>query len=271
MIDIVNTEQAAAWNGYEGQHWADNQDRWNTINAPVNEPLFTAAAIQPDEHVLDIGCGAGFTTRAAARSVGPDGTATGLDLSEPMLARARATAAAEGICNATFVHGDAQVHPLSAHQYHVAISRYGVMFFADPVAAFTRIGQALHPAGRLAFICSADPAGSDWVHAVEAVAGPVFQPGAGMFTLADPDNTQQILTAAGFTGIRTTQLTVVAEWGQDADDVAAFLLSTGPGRQLDSPQARAALTAALQKYERPGEPLRLQSTAWLVSASTQGA
>lgn len=188
-----------------------------------------------------------------------------------MLARARATAAAEGIGNATFVRGDAQVHPLPTRHYDVAISRYGVMFFADPVAAFTRIAQALLPGGRLAFICAADPAGSDWVRAVAAVAGPVFQPGEGMFGLADPDHIRRILTAAGYTGIGVAQVQAVAEWGRDADDVAAFLLSSGPGRQLDNPQARDALTSALRSYERPGQPLRLQSDAWLVSANTQTA
>ncbi|MGP3913217.1 class I SAM-dependent methyltransferase [Nonomuraea sp. 10N515B] len=102
--------------------------------------------------MLDVGCGTGQTTRLAARTA-PHGHALGVDLSEPMLARARATAIAEGITNLRFEQGDAQVHPFPEGGFDVAISRGGIMFFADPVAAFANIGRALRPSGRLAFVC----------------------------------------------------------------------------------------------------------------------
>ena len=155
MPDVVNSEQAKAWNGPEGVHWARNQDRWNAVNEGFNEPLLEAAAITGTHRVLDLGCGSGQTTRLAARRAS-EGGALGLDLSGPMLAEARARAEREGIANVSFTRGDAQVHPFEPGAFDVAISRFGVMFFADPVAAFANIGRALRPGGRLAFVCPAD-------------------------------------------------------------------------------------------------------------------
>ena len=277
MPDIVNTEQAQAWNGYEGEHWAGHQDRWDTINAAFNQPLFDAAAISAQDRILDIGCGNGYTTRRAAGQA-TDGHATGVDLSGPMLARAVAAAAADGITNITFHQADAQVHSFPEDGVDVVISRYGIMFFADPVAAFSNIGRALRPGGRLAFICAADPDANDWIHVMSAMRDhlpiPDFVPGApGMFSLADPDEIRAVLTAAGFDDITTTAVQAEAVWGLDSEDAAEFLLGTGPGHFMlgqaapdAAADARHALTDALNTYQRPGSPLRLRSTAWLVTA-----
>ncbi|MGA4847558.1 class I SAM-dependent methyltransferase [Streptomyces sp. G5(2025)] len=277
MERISNTEQAQAWNGYEGNHWARNQDRWDAVNAGFTEPLLTAAALTDGDHVLDVGCGAGATTRQAARRV-EGGRALGLDLSGPMLERARASARREGLGNAAFEQGDAQVHRFEPGTYDAVISRFGVMFFADPVAAFTNIARALRPGGRAAFVCAADAEGSEWLQAMAGLRdilpiGGFGKPGGpGMFSLADPDRTRDILTAAGLVRLGVRHVEAYGVWGRDADDAAAFLLGSGPGRHLlaqvgprDQEQARHTLTDLLRPYERDGA-LRLRGTAWLVTA-----
>ncbi len=277
MQHIVNVDQAQAWNGHEGRHWAQNRDRWDAVNAGFNEPLLAAAAIGPCDRVVDIGCGAGATTRLAARrAVG--GRALGLDLSAPMLARAREAARREDIGNVQFVQGDAQVHGFEPGRFDVVISRFGVMFFADPVAAFANIGRALRPGGRLAFLCAAGAERNEWLQVLATLRDvlPMTGFGApgspGMFSLADPDRTRDVLSAAGFEQVDAVPVEAFGTWGQDADDVAAFLLDSGPGRHLLSQvteevadRARRVLTDALRTREGH-DGLRMGNAAWLVTA-----
>lgn len=278
MSDVVNTEQAKAWNGPEGAHWARNQDRWNAVNEGFNEPLLKAAAITAAHRTLDLGCGSGQTTHLAARRA-PQGSALGLDLSGPMLAEARARAEKDGITNVSFTQGDAQAYPFEPGAFDAAISRYGVMFFTDPVAAFGNIGQALRPGGRLAFVCPANAMLNGWVAAVASLRDflPVGDFGRsglpGMFSLAAPDHIREVLTAAGFTGITITQAQVYGAWGRGAEDAAEFLLGTGPGRHLMEQadataraRARRTLTEHLRDHEAANGTVRLRSTSWLVTA-----
>ncbi|MFF3492294.1 class I SAM-dependent methyltransferase [Streptomyces sp. NPDC002795] len=278
MPDIVNTEQAQAWNGPEGAHWARHQDRWNAVNEGFNEALLDAAAITGRDRILDLGCGTGQTTRLAARRA-PRGHALGLDLSGPMLAEARTRAEREGVANASFTQGDAQTHPFEAGAFDTAISRYGVMFYADPEAAFANVGRALRPGGRLAFVCPADAALNDWVAAIAALrdvlpVGDFGRPGLpGMFSLASPDRVREVLTTAGFTGITANQTQAYGTWGSGAEDAAEFLLGTGPGRHLmeragasAAARARSTLTDHLHGFESADGTVRLRSTSWLVTA-----
>ncbi|MEU1331488.1 methyltransferase domain-containing protein [Streptomyces sp. NPDC005865] len=285
---VVNTEQAQAWNGPEGSHWAENQDRWNAVNEGFNEPLLDAAGLTPetagDHRVLDLGCGSGQTTRLAALRA-PHGHALGLDLSGPMLATARERAAHEGIANIAFAQGDAQVHRFEPGAFDAAVSRFGVMFFADPAAAFGNIGRALRPGGRLAFVCPADAALNDWVAAMASLRdtlpadgspGDFGRPGLpGMFSLAAPDRIHEVLTAAGFTGVDINQVQAYGTWGHGAEDAAEFLLGTGPGRhlleQVDAStraRARHALADHLRRHQAADadRAVRLRSAAWLVAA-----
>ncbi len=273
----ANAEQAQAWNGYEGEHWARNQDRWDAVNAGLNDPLLAAAAIGGQDRVLDIGCGAGQTTRLAARRAS-GGHALGLDLSAPMLERARLSALQEGLGNVSFAQGDAQVHALGQGAFDVAISRYGVLFFADPVAAFANIGRALRPGGRAAFVCGAYAEDNEWLRAFAGLGdllpiGGFGKPGGpGMFSLADVDGTRGLLSAAGFAEIGATRVEAYGTWGRDAADAAGFLLDSGPGRHLmgqvpprTRERARHRLTEILRPYERDGA-VRLLSAALLVTA-----
>ncbi|WP_055566588.1 class I SAM-dependent methyltransferase [Streptomyces atriruber] len=277
MRNVINTEQAQAWNGYEGEHWARNQDRWDAVNAGFNTPLLDAASVGETDRVLDIGCGAGQTTRLAARRA-DGGHALGLDLSAPMLARARRAARREGPDNVSFTQGDAQVHPFAPGTYDVAISRYGVLFFADPVAGFGNVARALRPGGHAAFVCGAYPEDNEWLQAFAALGdllpiGGFGAPGApGMFSLADVDRTCEVLSAAGFEDVAAKRVETYGTWGRDAADAAAFLLGSGPGRHLTSQvapevrdRARERLTDVLRPHEADGA-LRLRSTALLVTA-----
>lgn len=273
---IANTEQAQAWNGYEGTHWADHHDRWNTVVSGINDELFAAAAIGQDAEVLDVGCGTGQTTRLAARTA-HHGHATGVDLSGPMLARAQATATEEGITNVRFEPGDAQVHPFPEGGFDVAISRGGIMFFADPAAAFANIGRALRPDGRLTFACLREMDRNDWFTVpLTALLGhkPEFSDSApyapGMFSLADPGRIRGVLSEAGFRDVRAVPVDTAMVYGSDA---AAFILSTGPARfnlrDVDRSaieRARERLTTALRPYEESGT-VRMHGAWWVVTAT----
>jgi SAM-dependent methyltransferase len=277
MQAIVNTAQAEAWNGYEGGHWADHHDRYDAVNRGFNEPLLTAAAIGERDRVLDVGCGNGQLTRLAARRA-RRGRVSGIDLSAPMLRRARDSAAGEGITNLTFEQGDAQVHPFPAAAFDVVVSRFGVMFFADPVAAFANIGRALRPGGRLAFLSLRDMSQTDLGAVFTAVRGhlppaPAAAPGAvGPASLSEPARVHEVLTGAGFTEVEHRPVEADQMWGRDAEDAAGFLGAWGPVRfmltRVDEAAAarfRTALTAAMRAYEKPGAVL-LRGAAWLVTA-----
>ncbi|MBA0053183.1 class I SAM-dependent methyltransferase [Streptomyces sp. AJS327] len=278
MTDVVNVAQAQAWNSHEGAHWAHHQDRWNAVNEGFDEPLLDASGIVVDHSVLDLGCGSGQTTRRAALRA-PRGRLLGLDISATMLAEARARTRLEGVTHAAFFQGDAQVYPLPPASFDRAISRFGVMFFDDPVAAFDNVRQALRPGGRLAFVCPAEPHLNDWVTAVTSLSEvlPVDDfatPGQpGMFSLTSPDLIHRTLTEAGFTDITVNQTQAHGTWGDDPTDAAEFLLGTGPGLHLLSrvdpaTQARAltALTDHLRGHVAADGTVRLRGSAWLVTA-----
>jgi SAM-dependent methyltransferase len=278
--EIVNTEQAEAWNTKEGLHWAAHAERYDAMSAAFNQPLLDAATLGETDSVLDVGCGNGQTTRLAARRANR-GTALGLDLSGPMVARARDLAVAEGLTNVVFEQGDAQVHTFAPASFDVAISRFGVMFFADPVAAFRNLGQALRPGGRLAFVCWQDLSRNEWLlvpvgAALEHVPMPdLGPPGApGPFSLAEPDHLRDVLGSAGFERVVTTAVDRQVRLGDDANDAMAFLRGTSMARILldradEAAATRAldAVTEALRAHEGPGG-LYLNGAAWLVTASS---
>ncbi|WP_067475650.1 class I SAM-dependent methyltransferase [Actinomadura hibisca] len=273
MADIVNTGQAEAWNGYEGAHWAAHHDRYDAVNSGFNGPLLAAAAIGEADRVLDVGCGNGQLTRLAARQARL-GSAQGLDLSAPMLDRAHALAAEEGVANVTFEQGDAQVHPFTDGSFDVAVSRFGVMFFADPVAAFGNIGRALRPGGRVALLCMAHLEGTDLggvLAALSARAG-VAEPatgrdGTGPTSLADPARVREILSAAGFADVSSDLVEGDQIWGRDAADAARFLADWGPVRHNlgDGPEVRAIAEEELRPFASP-DGVRLRGAARLVTA-----
>ena len=205
-IDPSNREQLAAWDGDEGAYWAEHAEYFDRSVAAYHQMLLAAAAITDTDRVLDIGCGTGQTTRDAARAA-TRGSALGVDLSAGMLEYARRRAAEEGVANASFEQVDAQIHPFPPAAFDVAISRTGAMFFGDLAAAFTNIGRAMVPGGRLVLVTWQPLPANEWIREISGAlaAGrdlPAPPPDApGPFALSDPDRVRSILTAAGFTDI----------------------------------------------------------------------
>ncbi|WP_052852486.1 class I SAM-dependent methyltransferase [Streptomyces avicenniae] len=244
--------------------------RYEVVGAGSDAALFAAAALEPADRVLDIGCGYGRTTlRAAAQA--PDGEAVGIDIAAPLLAEARATAARTGVRNVSFVHADAQTHRFPEAAFDVALSRNGVMFFADHTAAFSHIGHALRPGGRLAFTVPGDPASNELPQVLGAALRGLLPSGMtrsgapGVSSLADPGRIRDVLTGAGYERITVTGLGTTLRLGATVHEAAAFLRDWGAVRDAlpdpESPAVTEALAAALAPF---GPSLR--ATAWLVSA-----
>lgn len=218
-------------------------------------PLLAACAIRSREHVIDIGCGTGQTTRDAAR-LAVSGSALGVDITESMIRRAQELATAEGLRNVRFEYADAQVHSFQPQHYDVAISRYGTMFFADPVAAFRNIGSALRPGGRLVMMVWQAHEVNEWSVAVhEALApydlSPSAAPGAQEhFSLADPGTVERILDAAGFAGVQFKDVREPIYFGESMDAavewVRGFRFVRNILQRLDA-AAAARLLASLRE------------------------
>lgn len=275
-MDVANRRQAEAWNGWEGMIWAGNPEPYDAMMGEFNAPLFAAAGITSRDRVLDVGCGTGQTTLLAARRA-HDGNVVGIDISSPMLERARRDADAEGIGNVTFEQGDAQVHPFPAGGFDVVLSRGGVMFFADHVAAFANLGRALTPEGRLAFL-GPQPGGPDSAYARATAALSPFlreaSPAAtGMGSLLDPARIREVLAAAGFTDIDVAPVEAPMKFGADTGDAADFLFSMGPTRHnlrnvedATITRIRAEVEAALTEFET-ADGVRIPGSVWVVTAS----
>jgi SAM-dependent methyltransferase len=283
-MNIANTEQAEQWNTGEGvAHWIAHQAGYDRMHAPFTAMILGAAGLRPGGNVLDVGCGCGGTTLAAAPLIAP-GQATGLDLSAPMLARARADAEAAGLDNVVFVQGDAQVHPLGPARFDAVLSRFGVMFFNDPVAAFANIRSATRPAGQLIFVCWQPLDANQWLlvpgaalaeHVPEAGFG--NSDGPGMFALADPGRIRQILATAGWRDIEITaeQAPILIGGGGSVDDAVTFLRTGSIGRTIlagadaaTADRAIASVRAALTPYA-DAEGVRLGAAVWLVQATAR--
>jgi SAM-dependent methyltransferase len=161
-VDPSNRAAFQAWNGEEGDYWAENDDLYDAGLARYDPAFFAAAGVAPTDRVLDIGSGNGSTTCEAARRA-PQGTALGVDLSARMIERARCRATAAGLTNAQFLQADAQIYPFPQGSFDQALSRTGVMFFGDPATAFSNIGRALRRSGRLTLLVWQDDDHNPWI------------------------------------------------------------------------------------------------------------
>jgi SAM-dependent methyltransferase len=276
----ANAEQSQYWNSEEARHWVDEAGAYDRMLAPFATRLLEAATIGPDEQVLDIGCGTGPTTCDAAR-VATNGHATGLDISRAMIEAARARASREYIANVSFEVGDAQTRRFEPASVDVALSRFGVMFFDDSVAAFKNIRTSLRDDGRLVFVCWQDLIANEWM-AVPGLAAaqhvPLPAPGPpgtpGPFSLGEADHVRDVLASSGYRDITIDPLddSILLGGGGSPEETANFLRNTGMGRVLfsDAPKADveraiAAVEAALEPYVTP-EGVRLSAAGWLVRA-----
>ncbi|MEW6472341.1 MAG: methyltransferase domain-containing protein [Actinomycetota bacterium] len=275
---IVNIEQAEEWDGPNGEYWATHQARLDATISPHHARLMAAAAIAPGERVLDIGCGNGLTSRDAARAAGERGQVLGVDLSGPMLALAAQLANDEGLENVRFEHGDAQVYPFPPEAFDVVISRFGAMFFADPVAAFTNIASALRPGGRLAMLLWGPVPDNEWITALQGALAlgrdlPTPPPGApGPFSLADQGHTGKILSEAGFTDVAFARSEQPFNVGSDTGDAYGFVVGLRPVQMMledldEATKARGLdnLRVTMEAHETP-DGVVFRSTALVVTA-----
>lgn len=275
QIDPSNTDQLSAWDGDEGAFWAGHPDQFDRGVAAHSSLLFEAAQIGESDQVLDIGCGTGETTREAARRA-RSGAALGVDLSAQMLAVARKETDRLGLDNARFEQGDAQVHGFAAATYDIAISRAGVMFFGDPVAAFANIARALRPEGRLALVVWQELRANEWISAVrDALAAgrdlPSPPPDApGPFSMADPERVRDVLTRAGFVDVHLTDVAAPLDFGQDTDEAYRFLSGflAWMLKDLDDSERAGALSALRSTLEEHAtdQGVVFGSAAWLITA-----
>ena len=242
-----------------------------------DEVLRRAFGVQSGDRVLDVGCGTGQTTRQAARAARA-GSALGVDIAAPAIARARELARAEGLRNVAFEHADAQVHRFPQERFDLVVSRFGTMFFADPRAAFANIGRALRPAGRLVMMVWQAGERNDWEVAIrQALAGPegaaaTVSGGPDPFSLADPSAVQKTLEAAGFSGVTFSDVREPVYYGPDVavalDWVSGFTSTSNALNQLDpDAAARAAgrLREPLAAHLRE-DGVWFDSRAWIVTA-----
>jgi SAM-dependent methyltransferase len=280
-----NTAQIAYWNDRAAVTWTALQDHLDGMFAPLTAIALDAAAPAPGERVIDIGCGCGATVLELARRIGPDqippGRVLGVDVSEPMTARARQRITAAGLTNADVLVSDASSHPFAPASADLLFSRFGVMFFADPAAAFANLRAAIRPGGRLVFACWRALEENSWFSVPVAAAGhllppsPPSEPDApGPFAFADPDRVRRILAVAGWNHVTVTRQDVpirvagpggITEAAEFATRVGA--LARGLAEAEPEVKARAAqlVAEALGPFDGP-DGITLTGSIWLVSA-----
>ncbi|HEY1722501.1 MAG TPA: methyltransferase domain-containing protein [Magnetospirillaceae bacterium] len=277
----LHADQVKYWNGAGGGHWVDEQAHTDIMLMPVIDALLAAVDVRPGQHVLDVGCGCGATTIELAERVGPSGRVTGLDVSAPMLARARELSADLKNVDYIYILADAAAHDFGAPFADWLVSKFGVMFFGDPGAAFTNLKRALRPGAKLAFACWRPPKENPWMMeplqaAYEFVPRlPKLDPeDPGPFSFSDPERVTRILTGAGFAKPRFTPVDLPIDLAAGKGLEAAVHQATNIGatsRALqDQPDAlRAKVIESIRKlltgYAR-GNSVALQGGIWIVEA-----
>jgi SAM-dependent methyltransferase len=255
---------------------ADDPVAADRVMAPVADALFAAAGLVPGDAVIDVGCGCGATTLRAADEVAPDGSVYGIDVTEPMLAIAQRRLDSSGLTNVTLVQGDAQAHAFPS-PFDVAISRFGTMFFYNPVAAFANIGRGLRPGGRVCFATWQPLEANDWLAVPGAallrwITIPDVSEGVpGMFAQSDADTITAVLREAGYRDIEVNPIRVMLPLGPNPDEAVERLVDTGVGRAVlgavaerDRPAALTAVRAALGGHA-DAQGVRLGAAIWIIT------
>jgi ubiquinone/menaquinone biosynthesis C-methylase UbiE len=274
-----NADQISYWNGPGGQRWAGRQASQDILLAPVADVLVDRARPKLGERVIDVGCGSGATTVAFAEKVGVSGHVLGIDVSGPMLERARQRLAPR--LSIDFVLADATVYPFEPASFDLLASRFGVMFFAEPVQSFANMRQALRPSGRVAFACWREPRENPWMMApLQAVYKhvpklPQMGPeDPGPFAFASEGRVRRILNAAGYKDIamEACPLSLDLAIGRGLEAAVQGALEIGPAsRALEGfgPDVRAAAANSVRDVLTPfakEESVLLPGSIWVVTA-----
>lgn len=273
---MANDAQREFWNGPAGDVWVESQTYMDRILSPLSDVAVERAAPAAQERCIDVGCGCGATTLALAES----GAAVwGVDISEPMLMKARERAQETGVANVAFSVTDAATQAYTP-DHDLVFSRFGVMFFEDPIAAMTQIRAGLKPGGRLVFLCWQAPAKNPFMTVSGRAAKPYLpeaepsDPRApGPFAFADKEWIQEILSASGYHNIGIDPVERDLYVGANADEAMQFHTRVGPMARVLAEleasvreQAMAAIRAALVEHE-DAQGVRLKAAVWLVTAT----
>lgn len=282
--DMSDTEsvamaQRAFWNSDATRRWVTEQTRIDRLMSNVTEAALAAAAPMPGESVLDIGCGTGTTTLRIAEAVGPSGRVLGVDISEQQLALARQRFAAARVTHAQLVLDDAATHDFAPESFDLGFTRFGVMFFADPIAAFRNISRAMKPGGRLLLAVFRAGAENPWATASVAAIRHLVTPPApfgpeepGQFSWSDPARVRRVLDGAGFSNVVLTPLDLSFNLGADAAQAAEFATFIGQGARLlhgvpdETRQAAIVAFRGFFKLHEGPNGVSLPGALWLVSA-----
>jgi SAM-dependent methyltransferase len=274
-----NADQIAYWNGAGGQRWADRQPVQDILLQPVADLLIDRAKIGAGERILDVGCGSGSTTFAFARAVGSSGHVMGIDISAPMLTRAREVTPKGAPVE--FVLADATIHPFAPENFDLLASRFGVMFFADPALSFANMRRGLRRSGRLAFACWREPRENPFfmvpLQAVYQHVPKLPQVGPddpGPFAFASEERVTRILKAAGFSGIamEPCRLSLDVAVGRGLDAAVEGGLQIGPAARAladQPPEIVAAAARSVREALTPhakGQTVPLDGSIWIVTA-----
>lgn len=276
---MSNEDQIDYWNGQAGQEWVAQSEGLDELLAPFAEAVIDKVRLEEGEKVLDIGCGAGALTLMAAERVGDSGSALGVDVSKPLIEHAKARAKAREI-KAAFEVADASSYQ-SAQKLDAIISRFGVMFFNDPITAFASIRRNMKAGGRMTFVCWQSFMENDWARAPLEAALP-FLPEVppppppnmpGPFAFADKDYVHGILKEAGWSDItiepRSNEVTLP---GSSIEDNAKFMMRIGPVSRLikeaglDALEIMSVLQENFEKEADANGQVKQASATWIVSA-----
>lgn len=274
-----NADQIAYWNGPGGQHWTDRQAVQDVLLAPISDILIASAGPKAGNRIIDVGCGCGATSIALSERVAPDGFVLGVDISAPMLERARQLMPT-GL-PLDFVLADATVYPFDPLSFDLLVSRFGVMFFAEPAVSFANLRKALRPEGRITFVCWREPKLNPWMmtplQAVYKHVPKLPQVGPedpGPFSFASEERVHRILVEAGYTDIamQPHDLSLDIAIGRGLDAAVQGALEIGPASRAlqDQPEdvreaARASIREALAQFAK-GASVTLPGAIWIVTA-----
>jgi SAM-dependent methyltransferase len=281
----ANAGQTEFWNSASGQRWVTHQEALDQRLAPLTEALMEQAGIRPGEAVIDVGCGAGTTTLQLATAVGAHGSVLGIDISEPLLAAARRRVLQTGRTNVRLLRADAQTHRFERACHDRVVSRFGVMFFDDPVGAFANLGRALRPGGRLAFASWGPLEANPWFVLPLEVGVPRLGPpeppaprAPGPLALSEPDYINEILTGAGYAQVRMHRVDTYLPGARSTRAEAELMSLFGPLSRLlrergADEATRIALVAELADRLTPyatADSVRLPASFHLVTATAPG-
>lgn len=276
-MDPPNQAQETLWNDTGGRTWADLHEMLDRLLQPFEARLTDAAVAAGGRRVLDVGCGAGATTLAVARALGPESRCTGIDISGPLIATASTRAVAQGATNVTFIRADAQTHAFPADSFDTVISRFGVMFFDDPVAAFTNLRRVAQREAHLAFLAWRSREENPFMTTAERAAVQVVTElataatdGPGQFAFASGARVKTILEASGWSAIEVRPVDIACSL--PTAELAGYVTRMGTyGRIRDTldpatrARADAAVLAAFDPF-RAGDRVRFTSACWLATA-----